>query len=75
MLVNDKLLFKASEIKVINVPSYDELSCKNVSKLVRSDPVVQKYFKDEWIAEKQTHTCPSGGLVTSDGGNCIVLLF
>ena len=40
VLCDDKKLFKVSEIKVINMPKYDELSCKNVSKLVRPDPVV-----------------------------------
>ena len=53
MLAGEKKLFKTDQVKIINIPHYDELSCSGVSKLVRSDPVVQKYFKDEWVEEKQ----------------------
>ena len=53
VLAGQKKLYKSSEVKIINMPKYDELSCKNVSKLVRSDPHVQQYLKDEWCSDKQ----------------------
>ena len=49
VLAGEKKLFKSVDIKIIKIPKYDELSCKKVSKLVRSDPLVQQHMKKEWF--------------------------
>ena len=46
IFADEKKLLKLSELRVVNVPKYDELSVKNVFQNLKEDKEFMQYFPD-----------------------------
>ena len=48
ILADEKKLLKLSELRCVSVPKYDELSVQRIFPMIQNDPLVMKYFPDEY---------------------------
>ena len=50
--MEEKQVFKMSQVNFINVPVFDEISVKNFVDMIKEDNVAREYFPDEYFEKK-----------------------